>query len=144
MPLAKHGSYLPTLRKGILVLDRCEMLIVYFSSLLSFLDDFLNFWTCRRIMFLIRGNIWFCCLRMSTYGSFRSLINNLRFTIKFCWNICLSHCSAHIQTCILPEVLSMKLDEHALNDVMKKLFKNYKRWCKYLGRRSSLWWVWSI
>nr|CAD1835254.1 unnamed protein product [Ananas comosus var. bracteatus] len=32
-----------------------------------------------------------------------------------------------------------KLDEHALNDVMKKLFKNYKRWCKYLGRKSSLW-----
>ncbi|EHA8588213.1 callose synthase 3 [Cocos nucifera] len=32
-----------------------------------------------------------------------------------------------------------KLDERALNDVMKKLFKNYKKWCKYLGRKSSLW-----
>ncbi|KAM7266626.1 hypothetical protein ACFE04_004523 [Oxalis oulophora] len=32
-----------------------------------------------------------------------------------------------------------KLDDHALTDVMKKLFKNYKRWCKYLGRKSSLW-----
>ncbi|KAL4186373.1 hypothetical protein AMTRI_Chr09g13790 [Amborella trichopoda] len=32
-----------------------------------------------------------------------------------------------------------KLDEHALNDVMKKLFKNYKKWCKYLDRKSSLW-----
>ncbi|XP_073000931.1 callose synthase 3-like [Typha latifolia] len=32
-----------------------------------------------------------------------------------------------------------KLDENALNDVMKKLFKNYKNWCKYLDRKSSLW-----
>ncbi|XP_047089291.1 callose synthase 3-like [Lolium rigidum] len=32
-----------------------------------------------------------------------------------------------------------KLDDNALNDVMKKLFKNYKKWCKYLGRKSSLW-----
>lgn len=32
-----------------------------------------------------------------------------------------------------------KLDDCALTEVMKKLFKNYKRWCKYLGRKSSLW-----
>ncbi|XP_010265915.1 PREDICTED: callose synthase 3 [Nelumbo nucifera] len=32
-----------------------------------------------------------------------------------------------------------KLDERALTDVMKKLFKNYKKWCKYLNRKSSLW-----
>ncbi|MED6207969.1 Callose synthase 3 [Stylosanthes scabra] len=32
-----------------------------------------------------------------------------------------------------------KLDERALTEVMKKLFKNYKKWCKYLGRKSSLW-----
>ncbi|PWZ26668.1 Callose synthase 3 [Zea mays] len=32
-----------------------------------------------------------------------------------------------------------KLDDKALDDVMKKLFKNYKKWCKYLGRKSSLW-----
>ncbi|KAL5206999.1 hypothetical protein ABZP36_031434 [Zizania latifolia] len=32
-----------------------------------------------------------------------------------------------------------KLDERALDTVMKKLFKNYKKWCKYLGRKSSLW-----
>ncbi|VFQ75248.1 unnamed protein product [Cuscuta campestris] len=32
-----------------------------------------------------------------------------------------------------------KLDERALNHVMKKLFKNYKKWCKYLDRKSSLW-----
>ncbi|CAL0316283.1 unnamed protein product [Lupinus luteus] len=32
-----------------------------------------------------------------------------------------------------------KLDDRALTAVMKKLFKNYKKWCKYLGRKSSLW-----
>lgn len=32
-----------------------------------------------------------------------------------------------------------KLDEHALTEVMKKLFKSYKKWCKYLDRKSSLW-----
>ncbi|AQK80759.1 Putative glycosyl transferase family protein [Zea mays] len=32
-----------------------------------------------------------------------------------------------------------KLDDKALDAVMKKLFKNYKKWCKYLGRKSSLW-----
>ncbi|KAK1390765.1 1,3-beta-glucan synthase [Heracleum sosnowskyi] len=32
-----------------------------------------------------------------------------------------------------------KLDERAINEVMKKLFKNYKKWCKYLDRKSSLW-----
>ncbi|KAL0464369.1 UNVERIFIED_CONTAM: Callose synthase 2 [Sesamum latifolium] len=31
-----------------------------------------------------------------------------------------------------------KLDDRALTEVMKKLFKNYKKWCKYLGRKSSL------
>ncbi|KAI9104181.1 hypothetical protein K1719_023017 [Acacia pycnantha] len=32
-----------------------------------------------------------------------------------------------------------KLDDRALTTVMKELFKNYKRWCKYLGRKSILW-----
>ncbi|KAF7154004.1 hypothetical protein RHSIM_Rhsim01G0134500 [Rhododendron simsii] len=32
-----------------------------------------------------------------------------------------------------------RLDDNALTEVMKKLFKNYKKWCKYLGRKSSLW-----
>ncbi|XP_078440418.1 callose synthase 3-like [Wolffia australiana] len=32
-----------------------------------------------------------------------------------------------------------KLDEQAIDYIMKKLFKNYKKWCKYLGRKSSLW-----
>ncbi|GJM97377.1 hypothetical protein PR202_ga14299 [Eleusine coracana subsp. coracana] len=35
-----------------------------------------------------------------------------------------------------------KLDDRALDAVMKKLFKNYKKWwCKYLGRKSSLWYM---
>ncbi|XP_039159176.1 callose synthase 3 [Eucalyptus grandis] len=32
-----------------------------------------------------------------------------------------------------------KLDDQALTEVMKKLFKNYKKWCKFLDRKSSLW-----
>lgn len=32
-----------------------------------------------------------------------------------------------------------KLDDRALTEVMRKLFKNYRKWCKYLGRKSSLW-----
>ncbi|KAJ0968856.1 hypothetical protein J5N97_021733 [Dioscorea zingiberensis] len=32
-----------------------------------------------------------------------------------------------------------KLDECALDEVMKKLFENYKKWCEYHGRKSSLW-----
>eukprot|EP00252_Welwitschia_mirabilis_P024085 TRINITY_DN6_c2_g1_i1.p1 TRINITY_DN6_c2_g1~~TRINITY_DN6_c2_g1_i1.p1 ORF type:complete len:1930 (-),score=301.24 TRINITY_DN6_c2_g1_i1:544-6333(-) len=32
-----------------------------------------------------------------------------------------------------------KLDKEAVKEVMKKLFKNYKKWCKHLNRKSSLW-----
>ncbi|GAB2300205.1 Callose synthase 1 [Dionaea muscipula] len=32
-----------------------------------------------------------------------------------------------------------KLAGAAVDEVMRKLFKNYKKWCKYLGRKSSLW-----
>ncbi|GAB2216631.1 hypothetical protein Droror1_Dr00024407 [Drosera rotundifolia] len=32
-----------------------------------------------------------------------------------------------------------KLADTAVDEVMRKLFKNYKKWCKYLGRKSSLW-----
>ncbi|EPS65855.1 hypothetical protein M569_08922, partial [Genlisea aurea] len=32
-----------------------------------------------------------------------------------------------------------KLDDRTLTEVMKKLFKNYKKWCRYHGRKSSLW-----
>ncbi|XP_065866870.1 callose synthase 5-like [Euphorbia lathyris] len=36
-----------------------------------------------------------------------------------------------------PEPLN-KLDERAIDGVMHKLFKNYKNWCKFLGRKHSL------
>ncbi|KAF7130413.1 hypothetical protein RHSIM_Rhsim10G0135300 [Rhododendron simsii] len=31
------------------------------------------------------------------------------------------------------------LDDHAVDAIMNKLFKNYKTWCKFLGRKHSLW-----
>uniref|UniRef100_A0ACD5VE27 Uncharacterized protein n=1 Tax=Avena sativa TaxID=4498 RepID=A0ACD5VE27_AVESA len=46
--------------------------------------------------------------------------------------------NVHIRQIAKPDQ-QPKLDDHALDQVMKKLFKNYKRWCKYLGRKSSLW-----
>ncbi|KAF6143679.1 hypothetical protein GIB67_021689 [Kingdonia uniflora] len=33
---------------------------------------------------------------------------------------------------------SMQLDERAVDAVMNKIFKNYKTWCKFLGRKHSL------
>ncbi|GJX44510.1 callose synthase 2-like protein [Tanacetum coccineum] len=32
-----------------------------------------------------------------------------------------------------------KLDDIAVDEVMNKLFKNYQKWCEYLGRKHSLW-----
>ncbi|PWA63033.1 glycosyl transferase, family 48 [Artemisia annua] len=32
-----------------------------------------------------------------------------------------------------------KLDDKAVDEVMHKLFKNYQKWCEYLGRKHSLW-----
>ncbi|XP_076911186.1 callose synthase 2-like [Bidens hawaiensis] len=32
-----------------------------------------------------------------------------------------------------------KLDDGAVNEVMNKMFKNYQKWCEYLGRKHSLW-----
>ncbi|KAM7472441.1 hypothetical protein LguiA_010624 [Lonicera macranthoides] len=46
--------------------------------------------------------------------------------------------NVHIRQFPRPEQ-QPKLDDRALTEVMKKLFKNYKKWCKYLGRKSSLW-----
>ncbi|XP_050206090.1 callose synthase 5 [Mercurialis annua] len=43
----------------------------------------------------------------------------------------------HIRLNPKPEPLN-KLDERALDAVMHKLFKNYKNWCKFLGRKHSL------
>ncbi|EMS53861.1 hypothetical protein TRIUR3_10710 [Triticum urartu] len=39
----------------------------------------------------------------------------------------------------LQATFGFQLDDRALDIVMKKLFSNYKRWCNYLGRTSSLW-----
>ncbi|CAH2038837.1 unnamed protein product [Thlaspi arvense] len=46
--------------------------------------------------------------------------------------------NVHIRQFPRPEQ-EPKLDDRALTIVMKKLFRNYKKWCKYLGRKSSLW-----
>ncbi|OMO56217.1 Glycosyl transferase, family 48 [Corchorus olitorius] len=43
----------------------------------------------------------------------------------------------HIRLHPKPEPLN-KLDERAIDAVMSKLFKNYKTWCKFLGRKHSL------
>ncbi|XP_021300964.1 callose synthase 5 [Herrania umbratica] len=43
----------------------------------------------------------------------------------------------HIRLRPKPEPLN-KLDERAVDAVMSKLFKNYKTWCKFLGRKHSL------
>ncbi|XP_076893137.1 callose synthase 2-like [Bidens hawaiensis] len=32
-----------------------------------------------------------------------------------------------------------KLDDGAVDEVMNKMFKNYQKWCEYLGRKHSLW-----
>lgn len=32
----------------------------------------------------------------------------------------------------------MQLDDRAVDAVLDKLFKNYKTWCKFLGRKHSL------
>lgn len=37
--------------------------------------------------------------------------------------------------------LFWQLDDKALDDVMGRLFENYKSWCSYLGRERSLWYV---
>ncbi|KAA3479751.1 callose synthase 5-like [Gossypium australe] len=43
----------------------------------------------------------------------------------------------HIRLHPKPKPLTM-LDERAVDAVMSKLFKNYKTWCKFLGRKHSL------
>ncbi|KAJ7565707.1 hypothetical protein O6H91_02G072000 [Diphasiastrum complanatum] len=45
--------------------------------------------------------------------------------------------NVHIRYAAKLEPLT-KLEDRALNEVMSKLFKNYKNWCKFLGRKSSL------
>ncbi|KAF5958944.1 hypothetical protein HYC85_000153 [Camellia sinensis] len=45
--------------------------------------------------------------------------------------------NVHIRLNPKPEPLS-KLDDRAVDAVMNKVFKNYKTWCKFLGRKHSL------
>ncbi|XP_011624302.2 callose synthase 5 [Amborella trichopoda] len=45
--------------------------------------------------------------------------------------------NVHIRLVPKPEPLN-KLDDRAVDSVMGKLFKNYKTWCKFLGRKHSL------
>ncbi|KAG5534087.1 hypothetical protein RHGRI_022278 [Rhododendron griersonianum] len=45
--------------------------------------------------------------------------------------------NVHIRLNPKPEPLN-KLDDRAVDAVMSKLFKNYKTWCKFLGRKHSL------
>ncbi|XP_020575940.1 callose synthase 5 [Phalaenopsis equestris] len=45
--------------------------------------------------------------------------------------------NVHIRLSPKPEPLT-KLDDRAVDAVLNKLFKNYKKWCKFLGRKHSL------
>ncbi|KAK6128378.1 hypothetical protein DH2020_037854 [Rehmannia glutinosa] len=46
---------------------------------------------------------------------------------------------ANIHTRLIPKPEPQnKLDDRAVDALMNKLFKNYKTWCKYLGRKHSL------
>uniref|UniRef100_A0A2N9IN91 1,3-beta-glucan synthase n=1 Tax=Fagus sylvatica TaxID=28930 RepID=A0A2N9IN91_FAGSY len=58
-------------------------------------------------------------------------------------NLILLLANAHIRLHPKPEPLNKactnsSLDERAVDAVMDKLFKNYKTWCKFLGRKHSL------
>ncbi|KAL5707496.1 putative callose synthase 8 [Ranunculus cassubicifolius] len=44
----------------------------------------------------------------------------------------------HIRQCH-ESTSTSKLGEKAVNDLMRSLFKNYKRWCGFLGRKSNIW-----
>nr|XP_017248464.1 PREDICTED: callose synthase 5-like isoform X2 [Daucus carota subsp. sativus] len=52
-------------------------------------------------------------------------------------NLILLLSNVHIKLIPKPEP-SNKLDDRAVNAVTNKLFKNYKTWCKYMGRKHSL------
>ncbi|KAJ4891434.1 Callose synthase 2 [Raphanus sativus] len=68
----------------------------------------------------------------TTFGFQKDNVTNQRE------NLILLLTNVHIRQFPRPEQ-QPNLDDYALSIVMKKLFKNYKKWCKYLGRKSSLW-----
>ncbi|XP_072090020.1 callose synthase 5-like isoform X2 [Arachis hypogaea] len=47
-------------------------------------------------------------------------------------------CSRKLYQVSLRVPKPLKLDDRAFDEVMKKLFKNYKKRCKFLGRKHSL------
>ncbi|KAL2906822.1 Callose synthase 5 [Bienertia sinuspersici] len=52
-------------------------------------------------------------------------------------NLIILLANVHIRLNPKPEPMN-KLDDRAVDAVMNKLFKNYKTWCKFLGRKHSL------
>ncbi|GMH25104.1 hypothetical protein Nepgr_026947 [Nepenthes gracilis] len=65
------------------------------------------------------------------FGFQRDNVRNMRE------NLIMLLADVHIRLHPKPEPLN-KLDDRAVDAVMNKLFKNYKNWCKYLGRKHSL------
>ncbi|KAK7350887.1 hypothetical protein VNO77_09920 [Canavalia gladiata] len=66
-----------------------------------------------------------------TFGFQRDNVRNQRE------HLILLLANSHIRLYPKPEPLN-KLDDRAINAVMNDLFKNYKTWCKFLGRKHSL------
>lgn len=117
------------------------------------------FLPCRRTVLPTKESIWSCCLRMYIYAMFNDLSNSLRsvfFSFFFLVEILrvatvgwvfASYISQAVFTLLKGHYslqvgffsFYLQLHDRALDIVMKKLFKNYKGWCKYLGRKSSLW-----
>ena len=152
-------------RQSIFFVGYCMIYIVYvgFSQFTFCSLIFCQLLTCRQIVFQIRGNIWFYFLLTYIYEQIRRLINNPRFCsvniqplswsgLKILTSLLVSQHLCFFCSCWcsfyflwnLPLPFTwflLQLDDNALNDVMKRLFKNYKKWCKYLGRKSSLWWL---
>eukprot|EP00252_Welwitschia_mirabilis_P000809 TRINITY_DN1078_c0_g2_i1.p1 TRINITY_DN1078_c0_g2~~TRINITY_DN1078_c0_g2_i1.p1 ORF type:complete len:1946 (+),score=300.86 TRINITY_DN1078_c0_g2_i1:262-6099(+) len=64
-----------------------------------------------------------------TFGFQKDNVNNQRE------HLILLIANIHIRKGLSPS----KLDDSILKEIMKKLFKNYKQWCKYLNLTSSLW-----
>ncbi|KAG6470927.1 hypothetical protein ZIOFF_072015 [Zingiber officinale] len=66
-----------------------------------------------------------------TFGFQRDNVRNQRE------HLTLLLANVHIRLSPKPEPLT-KLDERAVDAVMNKIFKNYKSWCKFLGKKHSL------
>ncbi|CAL0298941.1 unnamed protein product [Lupinus luteus] len=72
---------------------------------------------------------------MSSYGIGNEILDSLK-------KVLLGSFGEHNQgKLVLDIIITWKeiLDKFARTAVMKKHFKNYKKWCKYLDWKSSLW-----